>query len=971
MFSILKSNLSKRKNQLLESKEVANEDLKVHRIIQEEKGIRRAKLYMLIGLAILCYVWDRILTVDGRRGVYIKAASFNEEKRKEQSNGGIGMMLRKEVSNIRLMHSKRFLSPEIHKDITIRMSKDTSNKAIKYHYKKTQKCSQDHVRKDLLHRDDLLNYKQAYFATLLELFPSIYGYVSIVHEKKDSFHAFINSPEANKHKHKILASLFLLSEGVYVPLTVNKSGNVIELILRRGGNGEEHFKVSMCASPKFVVDVINFFIQEQKKEEKSSSNIPNSEEFINSPSFLIQAYIKHSIKNKDEMNLFAQTVYDMLIEYAFHNKEKMNMEEKRVLDRYIILPGEKLTKENNTEMFDRIETPLWNDYIDIGLDPIYLEPAMDVVPVRENVEKSSGFADYGETALLGLFCWASYDYEENRYKVDHIKSASKKLKSFFQKHSGMYGAVSKELHDDWNQVVGGLANQNIQYMRSDRNQLVPGMINMMHVIKEIAGVGETAKINEFRDRLYEIIEDKDFFTVKDFCQSFKKNDCMSEELLASDSEELKDSISKVRNTIIKYVEEIKPLYQEKLKSKISEEEKDKIDKRIEEVLKIEDHINNHILELAQLYSQQQQDLRNELANDISKYMIELIKEIVPSKSVSIHMNLNHKQTFIEGFSDIIGGMRIYYSPNNEQSKSDLFAHPYSYRFDVSPNYNNIEIEEIKYVTSFEMYRENKPLKKTVPSIENDANKIEEIIALEKSDSNPGTSTKPNFLNNESHNYIDGLLLEPRIYNPKYKRDLVLKILPCIIERGFGSSHPLLCLLENMLKSTSPMDDNSKDGILILQELASKEAYYSNVGIDGHKHGDSGYFTSTLRRLVEYNAKKFLSDESCARIITEILLKAEGTLLRNKCNSIFKSLDLEVQDTPKSSFISILTQDGANVEHILRIVNSLKSAEQGYKGDRSTTSSYMFLNWIVKTLKEYKSHKWVYIIRVCQVNMMSC
>ncbi|KAI5164613.1 hypothetical protein NEAUS04_2339 [Nematocida ausubeli] len=91
---------------------------------------------------------------------------------------------------------------------------------------------------------------------------------------------------------------------------------------------------------------------------------------------------------------------------------------------------------------------------------------------------------------------------------------------------------------------------------------------------------------------------------------------------------------------------------------------------------------------------------------------------------------------------------------------------------------------------------------------------------------------------------------------------------------------------------------------------------------------------------------------------------------NKCNSIFKSLDLEVKDTPKSSFIKILTQYGANIEHILRIVDSLKEAERGYKGDRSTTSSYVFLNWMVAALEEYKDSRWNNMIEICRSIMMS-
>ncbi|KAI5167157.1 hypothetical protein NEAUS04_2659, partial [Nematocida ausubeli] len=97
----------------LESKEVAKKELRIHRIKQEEKrrDTRRAKVCMLIGLAILCHVWDRILAIDGLRGVYIKADHINEET--DSLNSKIKPVLREEASDIALMHSKRFFSPEI------------------------------------------------------------------------------------------------------------------------------------------------------------------------------------------------------------------------------------------------------------------------------------------------------------------------------------------------------------------------------------------------------------------------------------------------------------------------------------------------------------------------------------------------------------------------------------------------------------------------------------------------------------------------------------------------------------------------------------------------------------------------------------------------------------------------------------------------------------------------------------------
>ncbi|KAI5140668.1 hypothetical protein NEAUS05_2703, partial [Nematocida ausubeli] len=98
----------------LKSKEVETEDLRTHKIRQEEKGngARRAKIYMLIGVAILCHVWDRVLTVDGLRNVQIKAAAISEET-EEGSQGGEKFSVVEITRNIGFMTRKRFLSPEI------------------------------------------------------------------------------------------------------------------------------------------------------------------------------------------------------------------------------------------------------------------------------------------------------------------------------------------------------------------------------------------------------------------------------------------------------------------------------------------------------------------------------------------------------------------------------------------------------------------------------------------------------------------------------------------------------------------------------------------------------------------------------------------------------------------------------------------------------------------------------------------
>ncbi|KAI5163732.1 hypothetical protein NEAUS03_2377, partial [Nematocida ausubeli] len=86
----------------LKSKEVATEDLRTHKIRQEKKkkAAQRARLYMLIGVAILCHVWDSVLTVDGLRNFQIKAAAISEEIEEGSLDSRIVPVLKEEARNI-------------------------------------------------------------------------------------------------------------------------------------------------------------------------------------------------------------------------------------------------------------------------------------------------------------------------------------------------------------------------------------------------------------------------------------------------------------------------------------------------------------------------------------------------------------------------------------------------------------------------------------------------------------------------------------------------------------------------------------------------------------------------------------------------------------------------------------------------------------------------------------------------------
>ncbi|EHY64468.1 hypothetical protein NERG_02437 [Nematocida ausubeli] len=595
MFSILKSNLSKRKNRLLENKEVATEDLKVHRIRQEkkERAICRAKLYMLIGLAILCHAWDRILTVDRLRNVQIKAAAISEEIEEDSQGGEKPSMLEEITRNIGFMTRKRFLSPEIQLEHSIEVLKKDSENTEVYNeensdkhkpkdsiYTHTRNFSQDRLRYSNITKNNLFKYKQKYFNTLLELFPSLSGYASIWTNKEGSFYVFINSTSVKEHKYKILASLLLLAEGVNVPLTLDESQNEKELVLKKANGQEEHFRVSMCVFiktreekknqpiaqkifQKKAAAVIDFFIENREnpvlEKEKFTSQSDfyreiDKKQFLNSPSFLIQAYIHHYIEKAEEMVLFIQTVHDLLNEtmvqedelfkkekglerlhnselymYMMDNREcsRYNMlrkavsylvneyitekevsresteQENSVLDKCNLLKENILARKSNIDVTYLTKKPLYNDCINSDLSLLPFKEFEEFATSKKSMSNNMRESNYFETALLGLFCWATYNCRMGgMHTIDHIEFSPVDLKSFFKQHTSIptHTGMIKRMFSMWKDVVFRKNDQKIYYTVINNKVILPGLINILRGISKIADIGDPGKIDEIRKK---------------------------------------------------------------------------------------------------------------------------------------------------------------------------------------------------------------------------------------------------------------------------------------------------------------------------------------------------------------------------------------------------------------------------------------------------------------------------------------
>ncbi|EHY65531.1 hypothetical protein NERG_01138 [Nematocida ausubeli] len=923
----MKSNLSKKKNQLLESKEVATENLKVHRTRQEkkERAICRAKIYMLIGVAILCHVWDRFLTVDGLRNVQIKAAAISEEtiseETEEDSQGGENPSMLEEITrNIGFMTRKRFLSPEIQLEHSIEVLKkdskniDTGNeensdkhKPKDSIYTHTRNFSQDRLRYSNITKNNLLKYKQKYFNTLLELFPSLGGYASIWTNKEGSFYVFINSTSVKEHKYKILASLLLLAEGVNVPLTLDESQNEKELVLKKANGQEEHFRVSMCVLiktrkekenqpiaqkmfQKKAAAVINFFIENKEnpvlEKEKFTSQSDfyrelDKKQFLNSPSFLIQAYIHHYIEKTGEMVLFIQTAHDLLNEtmvqedelfkkekgldrlhdselcmYMMDNREssrynmlrkavsylvneyitekevgkESNKQDNSVLDKCTVLKENILARKGNIDVTHLTKKPLCNDCINPDLNLLRFKEFEEYAFNKESIGSNMNGANYCETALLGLFCWATYNYRiGGMHTVDHIEFSPVELKNFFKKYMCIptHRTMIKKMLSKWKNVVFRKNDQKIFYTMLDNKIIMPGMINILRGISKIADIGDPDKIDKIRKKMDKMDSSTKVDKVAEFYEEIKNNPGTSEETIRS---LINEKLLCCKNDLEKQLEA----------SNRSEKSKEKKAKKIyiiENMLKNQNSIN--IDDFVHSYIKKEKDLKKELENMISTYMAELIKKIALSQNVSVQVSINCKRSFF-GKRDVFGSVRIFYTPTDEHVNNAHLSHPYCYEFNICPDCSNTR-KKLKWKTSFKMSMPYNNLEKiNLPKTEKTPSIIKQIELyidknnqLDKNCSKLDEQAQLELSYANWHEDIDTLLLSPQLYININKRNIGHRLLLYAKEENLGDAHPLACLADNILKSSYFMISNDKSEMLTMHSLGIAEKYYPNIPINMH------------------------------------------------------------------------------------------------------------------------------------------
>ncbi|EHY66514.1 hypothetical protein NERG_00154 [Nematocida ausubeli] len=1064
----------------LKSKEVETEDLRTHKIKQEkkERAICRAKIYMLIGVAILCHVWDRVLTVDGLRNVQIKAAAISEETISEEAipeetipeeaiseeteEGGVDSrimpVLKEEARNIGFMHRKRFFSPEIKLDYCIPLEKTDCEHPV-YRFKRN--CSLDKVCDDneLLYKGDLLKYKKEYFNTLLNMFPSLGECVSILSDDLDSFYTFINSANVKEHKHKILTSLLMLAEGKSVPLSFNKSYNRTELVLRKTNSEEEHFRLNMNVLVKTskeetestdvfeevlqqkAIKVINFFIENRENKvfikEKGSSKPSDCDmhekvQFVNSPAFLIQTYIHHCLETTKEAVLFIHTAYCLLGEWMLQKEESSRKEKMENIARYLIsryikqkdefarerkkrlyisrhLPNRyikererKIAEKRHNAFFKSIvseenrpfdiekidithmnKRSMRNDYMDHCKYLLYLKAASDVVPVPIKTDNSSasspalginsldgkhiqedakptlssGFTDHVETVLLGLLLSSAYNIVKNIYSVDHIESASEELKSFFKKYSSAREQVGKEMHNDWNKVVGGLPNPKIRYMRPDRNQLMPGIINMMHVIKEITGVGSIKKIDRLKRRLNLVEETQSIDDIESLYDISKNLDRIY-------SQKAKHEVDMQIKDII-YIRKLKhkKVLEMKQKNARTKEEAAEIEKKIQII--IQKRNSDDLDRLVSRYKNISLWMEYKLKNKTFHYLNIIFSEIALSKTALIHSGDKFEKILNEGHEDFFwNNLRIEYD------RSDLYFHySHCYEFDMSlesdPNKKELKTWKSRFWL-FLAYDLENPKSPIIGMLNSYKDEGIETSEPEEENRKPLTLNKhvgPTFLYGKEHRVVDTLLLNSLIYRMDHINKNVWGLLLYGIEKKLDKNHPFLRLADNILHSTCFMNSMIRNKMFIFLSHIPVDKHHSLTGID--KIIDEKYIPYTISDVL-YLAKsiKSLSQAMYVNLLTNIMISLQRKCSNDNYESNDRSGELFSTIQCESLLIKILTLNGTTMDYITKIIQSIGGAETKYTASDCKRFGNRSLLWIIYSAQKFKYTGWSNVVQGC-------
>ncbi|KAI5131413.1 hypothetical protein NEPAR08_2443 [Nematocida parisii] len=418
------------------------------------------------------------------------------------------------------MHNKRFYSPEIDTDYSLKKTTKVSDSGNPI-YEYTRMPVNDKVYDDISENKEYLTQLHT---QLIRMFPSPDGSLSIVSGRKDAMHSFLIKDEVQAQSMYILAVLLLLSEQVNIPISTCIKGEK-RLMLRSADDTTTYINQKkpnnyLLNLIEFLKEYIDNWSTNPSSIEKLSTEPTTYEQFmtgnfLNTWQFLIQSYIYEFIDTKDNYIKFVEAVYTLLNDQM--KSEKSTSENKaksiQVFGKCFIEKTAVSGLTNHANLIFDLKRTIDNyrkcPYIDKTEIPAYTRvKAYNRTNDKEVNDEDQKYSNCVEAGILGLICCLMYDSDNGIYTTYHLPSQKSTipLKTFFQNYPKPTETTSYKMQQDWCRVVADLKNSNISYAKNN-NELKSSLLNILYVISDITGNKEEV-LNEI-EKIKRICSDKE------------------------------------------------------------------------------------------------------------------------------------------------------------------------------------------------------------------------------------------------------------------------------------------------------------------------------------------------------------------------------------------------------------------------------------------------------------------------------
>ncbi|OAG30905.1 hypothetical protein NEIG_00389 [Nematocida sp. ERTm5] len=416
-----------------------------------------------------------------------------------------------------LLYNKRFFSPGVRIDYSLKKYNNLAERVggYKFVFRRNPESDRLYINNNTIGGVNTgLEYLSEFHQKMIYMFPCVNGIISIEPHKNNSFTQFLRKHSSRPDSIYLLAALLVLSEGVDVPIEIDKSIGGSERIFLKNENfvfinlplwlesieadaskkkiyqketeGIVLFFKKLCREP--------FLSEVKRREEPDSQEEFYNGEFLDSPKFLIQSYIFEYIDSIEQYRKFISAVRVFLIDFELYPgiTEEQREHINNTINRCFIEknPDNSIKNTYAADIYN-IKTKIRNEAILPFTCPMMV-PSYTRIPenILENSEDSIQdlvlqYTNYVETVLLNLFMCLAYNPEANKCSTEYMYGASTALIEFFNKYLVPTESVSQAKHRDWCKVVSKLNNPNIRYVRESRTMLYGGFLNILYVIYEL------------------------------------------------------------------------------------------------------------------------------------------------------------------------------------------------------------------------------------------------------------------------------------------------------------------------------------------------------------------------------------------------------------------------------------------------------------------------------------------------------